>query len=88
MSDPGRDAWPNPLDAPKRQSNQPNRRPVWLPALRSLDLSVPDRLAAPVASDTKCPEQPSIRAEREANRIRHLVLCAPRKDGLLVSGAI
>jgi hypothetical protein len=41
-----------------------------------------------VASDTKCPEQPSIRADREANRIRHLVLCAPRNDGLLVSGSI
>ena len=55
---------------------------------RSLDVSVPDRLAAPVASDTECPEQPSIRADRGGNRIRHLVLCAPRNDGLLVSGSI
>ena len=30
-SDPGRDAWPNTLDATKRQSNQPNRRPVLAP---------------------------------------------------------
>jgi len=46
------------------------------------------RLVAPVASDTKYPEQPSIRAVRGVNRRRHLVLRAPRNDELLVSGAI